>query len=88
MQIGPFIVDSEKTNEYDGKKGHVVQVVAVLRDGSKGGNRLGHYCEHVLNPEDKVALAGKLQDKVVTIDCNRVETFAGAVRLHGKLKVA
>jgi len=79
------LVQSERPDEYMGKKGLVRQQIATLFDQSEGDTRLAQALEYALSDEEKVQYAGKLQDKVITFGLREISPFGSVLRARGKI---
>lgn len=78
-------ITSERPNEYDGKKGHVKQIIIGITDKSKEGLRLSHQIEYVMTEDEKAKYAGKSLDKTIALDVTKLETWQGAIRAQGRI---
>jgi hypothetical protein len=79
------LVQSERADEYTGKRGLVKQQIISVLDQSETGERLTQPIEYSLSEEEKVAHAGKLQDKVIHLGIRELTMFGTKLRARGRI---
>jgi len=84
MQLN-VTVCSERPNEYDGKKGHVKQIILSCLDTDKSQDCFINLFDFVLSDAEKEKYAGKLTGKTITLGIQNFETFNGRLRSKGRI---
>jgi hypothetical protein len=79
------LVQSERADEYTGKRGLVKQQIISVMDQSETGERLAQPIEYSLSEEEKAAHAGKLQDKVIHLGIRELTIFGTKLRARGRI---
>jgi hypothetical protein len=79
------LVQSERADEYTGKRGLVKQQIISVLDQSETGERLTQPIEYSLSDEEKATHAGKLQDKVINLGIRELTFFGNKLRARGRL---
>lgn len=83
--ITRVMIQSERTESYDGKKGHVSEVRIACQDMCASGKRLLNTFDYTLTDDEKELFAGKLQDKFAEIAVNDFVVFGGRLRARGSI---
>ena len=79
------LVQSERADEYTGKRGLVKQQIISVLDQSETGERLPQPIEYSLSEDEKAAHAGKLQDKVIHLGIRELTMFGTKLRARGRI---
>ncbi len=79
------LVQSDRADEYTGKRGLVKQQIITVMDQSETGERLTQPIEYALSEDEKTAHAGKLQDKVINLGIRELTIFGNKLRARGRL---
>lgn len=76
---------SERTDEYNGKRGHVKQQVLTLLDADET-DRLINTFDYTLLPDEATKHSGQLQGKVIELGVHNLEEmFNGRLRARGRI---
>lgn len=79
------LVQSERADEYTGKRGLVKQQIINVLDTSESGERMTQPIEYSLNEEEKAVHGGKLQDKVIHLGIRELTFFGTKIRARGRI---
>ena len=79
------LVMSDRPDEYTGKRGLVKQQIITVMDQSDTGERLAQPIEYALSEEEKPLHAGKLRDKIISLEIRELVPFGGRLRARGKI---
>jgi len=83
--IAKMMVRGERADSYMGKKGQINSVVLALDDMDNTDQRMLNSLDYTMSDEEKVAHAGKLQGKVLTMGFRDFTIFGGRIRARGKI---
>jgi len=75
---------SERTESFTGKRGLISQVMLTVMETGKG-TRLTQVIDYPLSDDEKLAHAGRMLDKTVTLGIREINMFGGRVRVRGEL---
>jgi hypothetical protein len=78
-------VQSERPDEYVGKRGPVKQQVATCQDIETSGVRLVQMFDYFLSDDEKVKYAGKLLDREMKLGVTEISQFGSRLRVRGKI---
>ena len=79
------LVQSERADEYTGKRGLVKQQIITVMDQSETGERLAQPIEYAMSEDEKPVHAGKLQDKVIHLGIRELSIFGSKLRARGRI---
>lgn len=84
MKINAQVV-AERTDEYDGKRGHVKQQVVTVLDTDET-DRFVNTFDYTLSREEADKYSGKLLNKVIELAIHNFEKmFNGRLRARGRI---